>query len=327
MGLNFNQAWLESVARFRSETATELFQAITFMGGVEGYLIIIALIYGFFGKRLAVSASIVVLLSMIANHLLKTLIQNPRPFVEDGTYQDAWAVSAARASELVAEYSTPSGHAMAAAAFYGFLVLRATDWRGRFGLILVPILIGISRPVLGVHYFEDIALGWLLGGGIAAFAAYRIDAFWARWCNLDIGMRTLFALLLSRAVWGATLALTGRSVSELPTEFVSVLGFLSGVLMAAPLEAKNIKYEVLERSLITRGVRFILMLSILVATLIILEIPTLLISEPVGLVETVWRYVRYAIVGAIGVLFVPWLFIRMKLAASEQNPGEIDRAA
>ena len=216
---------------------------------------------------------------------------------------------------------------MAAAAFYGFLVLRATDWRGRFGLILVPILIGISRPVLGVHYFEDIALGWLLGGGIAAFAAYRIDAFWARWCNLDIGMQTLFALLLSLAVWGATLGLTGRSVSELPTEFVSVLGFLSGVLMAAPLEAKSIKYEVLERSLITRGVRFILMLSILVATLIILEIPTLLISEPVGLVETVWRYVRYAIVGAIGVLFVPWLFIRMKLAASEQNPGEIDRAA
>ena len=120
MDLDFNQAWLATIADHRPELVTKVFQAITFMGGVEGYLIVIAWIYCFISKRLAVSASIIVLVSMILNHLLKTFIQNPRPFVVDGTYLDYWAVSPMRAAELVAEFSTPSGHAMAAAAFYGF---------------------------------------------------------------------------------------------------------------------------------------------------------------------------------------------------------------
>ncbi len=317
--LPFNQPWLVYLANHRPELVTKLFQAITFMGGVEGYLIVIALIYSSVSKRLAVRASIIVLMSMVANHLLKTLIQNPRPFVEDGTYLDYWAVSSADAAELAAEFSTPSGHAMGAAAFYGFLFLRTKNPSARIALVLIPMLIGVSRPILGVHYVEDIALGWLLGGGIAVMMAPRIDALWDRWRAIHIGTRATSVAFFSVAVWLATLFLAGRPAAELPTEFVGVLGFLSGVSVAAPIEARHLNYEAHGASTFTKVIRFLLMLFVLIAVLVALEIPTLALGEPHGAMESAWRYLRYATVGAVGVLIVPWIFIRTRLA-----PGSTD---
>lgn len=316
MDIDFNQAWLATIADHRPEFLTKIFQAITFMGGVEGYLIVIALIYCFIGKRLAVSVSIIVLVSMILNHLLKTLIQNPRPFVSDETYSDFWAVSPTRAAELVAEFSTPSGHAMAAAAFYGFLIMRTRSVFARGMILLIPFLIGISRPVLGVHYFEDIALGWLLGGGIAYLAALNIEALWRRWVSLNFIVQAALTVIVSVMVWLATLVLTGRSAPDLPTEFVSVLGFLTGVLLASPIEYRKIGYEIERRLIVMGSIRFVLMLGLLVLTLLALDVPALIFGEPTGVAESLWRYVGYGIVGAVGVLVVPWLFKRLKLATS-----------
>ena len=306
MDLDFNQAWLATIADHRPELLTKVFQAITFMGGVEGYLIVIALMFCFIGKRLAVNASIIVLVSMILNHLLKTFIQNPRPFVVDGTYS----------AELVAEFSTPSGHAMAAAAFYGFLITRAHATFARGLLLLAPFLIGISRPILGVHFFEDIALGWLLGGGIACLAALKIDALWRRWSSLDLFVLAAFTLSVSVLVWVATLVLTGRSAPDLPTEFVSVLGFLTGVLLAAPIEHRKVDYEIEPASPVISSIRFVLMLGLLLLVLFALDAPALIFGEPSGVIETLWRYVGYGLVGAVGVFVVPWLFVSLKLATS-----------
>ena len=316
MDLDFNQAWLATIADHRPELVTKVFQAITFMGGVEGYLIVIALIFCFISKRLAVSASIIVLVSMILNHLLKTFIQNPRPFVVDGTYLDYWAVSPMRAAELVAEFSTPSGHAMAAAAFYGFLITRAHSTFARGLLLFAPFLIGISRPILGVHFFEDIALGWLLGGGIACLAVLKIDALWRRWISLDLIVQAALTISVSALVWLATLVLTGRSAPDLPTEFISVLGFLTGVLLAAPIEHRKVDYEIEQASPVISSIRFVLMLGLLILVLFALDAPALIFGEPSGVIETLWRYLGYGLVGAVCVFVVHWLCVRLIFASS-----------
>ncbi|MCH8905990.1 MAG: hypothetical protein IH840_02785 [Candidatus Heimdallarchaeota archaeon] len=44
------------------------------------------------------------------NHTLKGIIQNPRPFVKDGTYEENWAIEGEAAEELAIDYGTPSGH-------------------------------------------------------------------------------------------------------------------------------------------------------------------------------------------------------------------------
>jgi len=69
-------------------------------------------------------------------------------------------------------FSFPSGHATAAAAFFGFMLYfcwkTMASWRRRlqlsFFIILLITLIGASRIYLGVHYLSDVLAGFLLGG-------------------------------------------------------------------------------------------------------------------------------------------------------------------
>ena len=117
-------------------------------------------------------------------------------------------------------------------------------------------------------------------------------------------------------VWLATLVLTGRSASDLPTEFISVLGFLTGVLLASPVEHRKVGYEIEQHLLVVACIRFVLMFGLLILTLLALDVPALIFGEPSGISASVWRYVGYGIVGAVGVLVVPWLFRRLNLAVS-----------
>lgn len=65
------------------------------------------------------------------------------------------------------EYGFPSGHTMAATVFWGGLALWSTVGRFRTRLLvaaLVITVVGLSRLVLGVHFFVDIPAAILFGG-------------------------------------------------------------------------------------------------------------------------------------------------------------------
>lgn len=106
------------------------------------------------GRRPGACAAVNLVCAATLNILLKQLIQRPRP---DGF-------------RLIAEtgYSFPSGHSMAAMAFYGLLAWmvwhyerdRLVRWLCVAGLALVIVLIGISRIYLGVHYASDVIAGF-----------------------------------------------------------------------------------------------------------------------------------------------------------------------
>lgn len=67
-------------------------------------------------------------------------------------------------------YSFPSGHTMAAACFFGFLIWLLLSGTGRRWLritasclfALLVLLIALSRVYLGVHYFSDVFAGLLI---------------------------------------------------------------------------------------------------------------------------------------------------------------------
>ena len=93
----------------------------------------------------------------LVNQVIKHIIRRPRPNV----------------LRLVEEsgYSFPSGHSMVSMAFYGIIIYlvyknvsnKYLKWILIILLSLLILSIGFSRIYVGVHYFTDVAGGFLLG--------------------------------------------------------------------------------------------------------------------------------------------------------------------
>ena len=163
----------------RSPLFTEYFTFITHVGDVYGYLAVLlssAIVSLEIFKRwkYMVQITLVLFLSALSNVVLKRVINRARPDIE----------------HLVAveTLSYPSGHAMSAMAFYGFLIYLFYRFKMnkylKFGTILLLTLlilsIGLSRIYLGVHFPSDIAGGFIAG------------AIWVIFCIVLFNLIELF---------------------------------------------------------------------------------------------------------------------------------------
>lgn len=146
----------------RSPGLTRFVVFITDIGDVYGYLFLTALAVIFFlwkfkSLKFVLQLVGVLLLSILSNMALKRAIDRARPSEEHLV--------------VVESLSYPSGHAMCAMAFYGFLIyllfqIRMTRWLRIVLLCLFVFMIlaiGLSRIYLGVHYPSDVAGGYIAG--------------------------------------------------------------------------------------------------------------------------------------------------------------------
>jgi undecaprenyl-diphosphatase len=160
---SLHRPWLDAVAK-----------ALTHLGdhGVMTAVVLTATgVFLWLRKwRLACILVLVSLLALGVEYGAKLIVQRPRPDV-------AW-----RLIPLPNEWSFPSGHSLCSVAIYGCIGMLTAEvvtgrWRRRaiaagFGM---GILVGLTRPYLGVHYPLDVFGGWtaglacaLLGGALAA---------------------------------------------------------------------------------------------------------------------------------------------------------------
>jgi membrane-associated phospholipid phosphatase len=298
----------------RTAPATALFQGSTLLGEIEGYVLVVSLIFVAYDKGLAFRLAALVLVAMSLNHLLKILIANPRPFVAEGTFAEKWAVSAERAQELATEYSTPSGHAMAGSAFYGFLLASVRSRPVRAAAIAAILLTGLSRPYLGVHYLEDVLLGWALGIPIAVFAWRFREALASAWGRRSLPARLAIVFAASLALWLVTRAQGDPDPEAPPLAFVSYTGFLAGIVLAFPLEARWVGFDPRSASAPRKVLRFALCVALVMSTLLLLDPAFGLLASDASLAGQALRYLRYALAAVAGILLGPFLFVRLGLA-------------
>ncbi|SHF93071.1 undecaprenyl-diphosphatase [Salegentibacter echinorum] len=167
------------VVNYRSPGWTKYFVFVTNVGDTWGYAIVFTLcsllFYWIFKSwKYFLQICLVMVLALGSNILLKKIINRARPEAEH-------LVS-------VETLSYPSGHAMTAMAFYGFLIYLVTQFPLRKTLksliiavlVLLILSIGISRIYLGVHFPSDIAGGYIAG------------LIWVVFCIIIFNLMTIF---------------------------------------------------------------------------------------------------------------------------------------
>ena len=140
-----------------SDELTPIIKVITNMGDAIfiGTLTVI-LFLAIKDKKISVSIFVNLVLVVFVNHILKNLVQRPRPIGINLITEDG--------------YSFPSGHTMVCTAFYGYLIylihkiVKKKYIRIPLNIALGCIIgiIGMSRVYLGVHYFSDVLAGFLI---------------------------------------------------------------------------------------------------------------------------------------------------------------------
>jgi undecaprenyl-diphosphatase len=144
----------------------------THLGDSRFLLILISLIslglWRICSRNIALAFCICAVSSAMACEGIKYLVQRPRP-----------DMSLSRVEKLPSSPSFPSGHTMVSTTVFGSLAVLCTflTQRKTIRLILnavgifIPILVGLTRMYLGVHYLSDVLGGWV-GGGIFVFVLH-----------------------------------------------------------------------------------------------------------------------------------------------------------
>lgn len=158
----FDNTVTDYATSLRTPALNSFFTFITDLGDVYAYLVAttLAAIFFFFklkNKEFILQLLGVVILSALANMALKRAFDRARPTIDHLV--------------VVKTLSYPSGHAMSAMAFYGFLIylifkIKMNKWLRIFLAVLFSaliFLIGFSRIYLGVHYPSDVLGGFVAG--------------------------------------------------------------------------------------------------------------------------------------------------------------------
>jgi hypothetical protein len=129
-------------------------KGITFLGDTEFYLLAMPLLYWCIDLALGIRIGIILLVSGGLNSILKFGFASPRPFCISADVEPIIEASG---------FGFPSGHAQNAAGIWGLLATSVKSVWIKIIAILLIILIGISRIILGVHFTHDVIAGWIFG--------------------------------------------------------------------------------------------------------------------------------------------------------------------
>ena len=164
--------WLH---RHAAPTLTEAMKFISLLASwpvVTGICVLMVL---YFARKRSRDRLLALMLTipvgMLVNGMLKYAFHRSRP---------AWD----NPILMIASFSFPSAHAMAATLLYGllavFVVRKAQAWRWRVLTVLAAgllvVLIGFSRLYLGVHYLSDVLAGMAAGSAWLALCLTAVGS-------------------------------------------------------------------------------------------------------------------------------------------------------
>ena len=136
------------------------------MFGEEILLVLfLGFVYWCYDKKLGRTMGLSAIMGLTWNAMIKNIVLRRRPYFDHENIKILRVVEPeADIYNISAQgYSFPSGHSTNAVTAFGSL---AANLRKRWTVVIavvIPLLTGISRFVVGAHYPTDVLGGWLLG--------------------------------------------------------------------------------------------------------------------------------------------------------------------
>ena len=295
-----------------------IFKGITFLGNTEFYLIIMPALFWCIDATLGIRTGIMLLVSGGLNSILKFIFQWPRPF---------WVSPQVTNLAEGAGFGFPSGHSQNAASIWGLIGTSVKKAWFRWVVLLVILLIGISRILLGVHFTHDVLVGWLVGA-VLLWLYLKLEKGVSAWFQNNSLPAQIIALLLATSLFiipalllvppfnppavpqawieGAGEVIEPYHYEGLLTTSGSFLGLGLGIILLQQGEGYSAKGSVWHRVL-----RYI---SGLIGVLALYLGLGSIFPDNVDLLSYALRFLRYFLIGFWIAYGAPKLFTWLKIA-------------
>lgn len=304
-------AWLEVPMKF-----------FTFLGSEYFFVAFLPLVYWSIDAALGIRIGFILLVGTGLNEWVKMALHGPRPY---------WVSTKVRALASETGFGVPSGHSEISAGLWGMV---AAYYRKAWVWVIVVILvlfIGLSRMYLGVHFPQDVLVGWALGfltlwGFVRLWSplAARLKkmSFWSQ-----VGLA--FVISLAMVLLGIAIVFLSRNFvlpadwianatsggAEAPNPFsmdglITVSGTLFGLCLGLAWLAPRGGFKA-AGPLWQRAVRYGVGL---IGVLILYAGLKAVFPSGQTVIPYAFRYVRYTLVGFWIIGGAPWAFWRLNLA-------------
>lgn len=211
-----------------------LVKLFAFLGGETGLLMVVLIVMFCWKKEVGQRLALIVSSVNMWLPMIKAAALRLRPYMEYPDRVEALTLkgkSAAEKSVLEQGYSFPSMHSASIPALYFTL---AKEAKKKWLWILagaLTVLVGISRPVAGMHYPTDVLAGWVLG-----FVVIGIFLLLDRYVQKEWLYHTI---LLASAIPGLFYVRTN--------DFFTALGCMAGTIAAIHFERKYVNFQETKR--------------------------------------------------------------------------------
>ena len=234
MGNAFWFAWEPKFIVFLQSYVTpvlqKIFEAVTFLGDEYAMVLIIGFIFWGYKKELGKKIGTYAITALVSSVAINNIVMRRRPYFD---HSDVKCLKA-RASDAdpydiaVQGYSFPSGHATNSVSTYTVLGMNVRKTVLRIVFFLIPILIGLSRIVLGVHYPTDILAGWLISALIVLVISGIKNQY------------VVYSLLVAIGIAGCFFSKSNDYYSSLGIAFGFIAGFIFEDKLVKFTNTKNV---------------------------------------------------------------------------------------
>jgi len=233
MGNTFYFGWevklMESLQALLGSAGAGVASVFSMFGEELVLILILGFTYWCWDKSAGRRIGLNIIMGVVVNPLAKNIALRRRPYMDNQSIQCFRPVdSSASIYDIKAQgYSFPSGHSTNSAIAYGSL---AYFFRGRLMTvigILLPLLVGISRVCVGVHYPTDVICGWVLG---------LIIVFLMPWLQKKVPNKlVLYPIIFVLSCAGCFYCRTN--------DYFTGLGMMAGFFIGDIFEERVVKFE------------------------------------------------------------------------------------